>query len=258
VKLKIIIIFVAVIVTATICGTVFFYFMSLYQRPTVEVPPKILSSNNFWTNVTENIRFYTIVGEIAHDLTKNIKSVNVTATFYDANNNVIGNATGHPVIEIIKPGLRSPFVIYWKPVGEPPEGYELTLVYENTTEKPVNELKVVSHSNKTDDNGYYIVEGEVLNVEWGVAIGPRLYCSYYNSEGNITFLSGVMISSKMDVREKSYFVISSQPYKIHPAAYRLLVIPHHYEGLPIARFDLVLILIAAFITFVVYMKRRGW
>ncbi len=252
-----VIIFIVVIVTATICGTIF-YFTSLLQGPATEVPPKILSFNNFWINVTENLRFYTIAGEIVHNMRNCIKSVNVTATFYDANSNVIGIAEGHSVMEILKPELRSPFIVYWQPIGEPPANYELTLVYENTTETPINELRVVSHSNRTDENGYYIVEGDVLNVEWGTAIGPRLYCSYYDSEGKIIFISSAMISSKMGVGEKSYFMVSSKPYKIRPATYRLLAVPHHYEMLPIARYDLLLILITAFIIFVLYMKHRGW
>jgi len=256
VKLKVILLIVVITITAT-CAAILYSALQI-QTPTVETPPKLLSSNHFWTNVTENIKFYTIVGEIVHHLKNNIGSINVTATFYDASNNPIGEATTHPVIEIIKPGVTSPFFIYWQPIEEPPANYTLTFTYKNTTANPINELRIVHYSNKTDDRGYYIVEGEVLNIEWGKAISPRIYCSYYDSEGRLMFISSVTIASKMEVREESHFSVTSEPYKISPAAYNLLAVPHHYEGLPIARYDLVLILVVSFVILVLYMKRRGW
>jgi len=256
VKFKVILL-IAVIMISGIFATIL-YFSLQPQIPTVETPPKILSSNHFWTNVTENIKFYTVVGEIVHHLKNNIKSVNITTTFYDADNNVIGEATGHPVIEIIRLGVTSPFLIYWQPIEEPPANYTLTFTYKNTTAKPINELRVIHDFNKTDDRGYYIVEGEVLNIEWGKAISSRIYCSYYDSEGRLIVISSAIVASKMEWREQSHFSITSEPHKIHPAAYNLLAVPHHYEGLPIARYDLVLILMVSFVIFILYMKRRGW
>ncbi|MDH5746319.1 MAG: hypothetical protein OEZ21_05110 [Candidatus Bathyarchaeota archaeon] len=256
VKLKVILLIV--VITATgICAAVLYSALQP-QIPTVETPPELLSSNHFWTNVSENIKFYTIVGEIVHHLRDNIGSINVTATFYDVNSNTIGETTGHPVMEIMKPGVTSPFFIYWQPHEEPPTDYTLTFTYKNTTADPINELRIVDDSNETDDRGYYIVEGEVLNIEWGKAIGPRVYCSYYDSEGRVIVISSVIIASTMEWQEKSHFSVTSEPHKIHPAAYSLLAVPHHYEGLPIARYDLVLILVVAFVIFVLYMKRRGW
>ena len=256
-KLKVILP-IAVITVSVICAVTLYFALQPSQIPSVESPPKLLSSNHFWTNVTEKVKFYTIVGEIVHHLQTNIKSVNVTATFYDANSNIIGETTGHPVTEIIKPGVTTPFFIYWQPPEELSATYSLAFTYKNTTENPTTELRILQHVNKTDNLEYYIVEGEVQNIEWGKAVSPRIYCSYYDSEGKVTLVSSALVASTMEWREKSHFTVSSEPYKIHPAAYTLLAVPHHYEGLPIARYDLILILIAALFIFILYMKRRGW
>jgi hypothetical protein len=54
------------------------------------------------------------------------------------------------------------------------------------------------------------------------------------------------------------FKISSEPRKISPASIELLVVTASYEPPLPERIELPIILIAAFIIIVGYMKHRGW
>jgi hypothetical protein len=73
----------------------------------VRVPPTILSHNNYYDN-TGGLH---IVGEIINESTEEMRSVQVTASFYDASNQIIGTQNTYTSPMNLQPGQRAPFDI---------------------------------------------------------------------------------------------------------------------------------------------------
>jgi hypothetical protein len=73
-------------------------------QPT-EVPPRILSDNNY----VDSIGTLHIVGEVINESYQPVSYVRITATFYDANNSVIGTDYTFTSPSTLQPGQRAPF-----------------------------------------------------------------------------------------------------------------------------------------------------
>lgn len=257
-----IIITAAVIIIIIIAG-IAIYQLTLPTAPTSESPPraraKIMSDNSYVTNDT-GPPFYEVVGEVKNNLKTNIESVNVTATFYDTENNEIGTIYSPTVKKILEPEELSPFII-WLKLNSPtevPARYDLTLSYVRTNEETIAGLEITNRTSSVNADGYYRVRGEVHNRGERKAYFLKIFCTYYDSDGDVTAISYVYSSSQLDVGEKAAFEISSEPHKISPAAYELLIVTHHYEPIFITNPALLIIIITAFAIFIIYMKRRGW
>lgn len=70
-----------------------------------EIPPRILSDNNYVAS-TGTLH---IVGEVINESYEPMRFVKVTATFYDANNSVIGTDFAYTDPSTLQPGQRAPF-----------------------------------------------------------------------------------------------------------------------------------------------------
>lgn len=254
-----IIITAAVIIIIIIAG-IGIYQLTLPTAPTSEAPPpKIMSDNSYVTNDT-GPPFYEVVGEVRNNLKTNIESVNVTATFYDTENNVIGTSYSPTVKKILEPEELSPFIIrlLLNSPTEVPARYELTLSYVRTNEETIAGLEITNRTSSVNADGYYRVYGEIHNRGERKAYFLKIFCTYYDSDGNVTAISHVYSSSQLDVGEKATFELSSEPHKISPVTYELLIVTHHYEPIFITNPALLIIIITGFAIFIIYMKRRGW
>ena len=250
-KLAIATVIIAIIIGAGI------YYLTL-PAPTPEVPPKILSHTIYITEA-DSIRFFTVVGEVQNNLKANIGSVKILATFYDAKNNTIGTRFTYTELNILKPGQKAPFDIYLllNLSTDIPARYELTLSYVETGEEPVAELEILNRTSSIDEQGYHKISGEVQNKGLRKTYAVKIICTYYDPEGKVIAVSHAYVSPKIEAGEKASFELSSKPHKISPASYGLTIVAR-YGILVIAHLELLAILIAAFIIFIVFMKRRGW
>ncbi|CAN5240522.1 hypothetical protein BH18THE2_BH18THE2_41480 [soil metagenome] len=75
-----------------------------FTQPT-EVLPRILSDNNY----VDSIGTLHIVGEVINESYQPARYVRITATFYDANNSVIGTDYTFTSPSTLQPGQRAPF-----------------------------------------------------------------------------------------------------------------------------------------------------
>lgn len=209
-----------------------------------------------------NVTFFVVVGAIENTLNTNIASVNVSATFYDAKNMLIGTRETPTELEILKPNQRVPFKIYLlvnSTAAVTDISYELTLEYAETTEEPTEELVILNHIPSIDNDGYYIITGEVQHQGSMTAHAVKLVCIYYDSEGNLLAVSHADVSAVLDPDDTSSFELSSKPHKINPASYELLIIVGRYRQIPIQHYLRLFVLIVGIILTIVYMKKRwGW
>ncbi len=222
-----------------------------------------LEITTYMTNFTKVNETYviTVIGVVQNNLTTNVKSVKINATFYDAQNNTIGKSYASTELEIFKPEQRAPFTLYFSSI-EASARLELVASCVETDEEPVAGLKILEETLHTyiDENGYYRITGEVRNDARGKAVMGKVICINYDGKGNMIALSRAFTNPQnIPSGGNASFELSSKPYKIKPASYELLVIAHHYVLIPIENYIFFAILTATFIAFIVYMKRkRGW
>jgi len=219
--------------------------------------PRIMS----YTSYTENntVKFFVVVGEVKNNLTTNIKSVMVNATFYDEGNRVIGASYSYTVLKILKPGQKAPFIIYWvlNSFTNIPNKTELTCACLKTSEQPITGIEISKQMNRIDKEGYYIVSGELHNNGTSKASTVTVFCTCYDLKGNVMAVSHAHLPSIINVNDKTAFTVSSKPLKISPASHKLLIVANYEPPLHM-RYPLLFILALAFIIFIAYMKHRGW
>ncbi len=188
--------------------------------PTQVIGPKILSSSEY----IGDLGYYTVVGEVQNNLQSNIQYVKLTATFYDAQNTVIGMDFTYTDIGTLKPGQKSPFEISSYPEKISPSRYKLSLDYSLTSSEPFSGLEILSQSSKIDDLGYHKIVGEVKNNGVRKASFVKVVVTYYDSAGNVIDKS-FSYTNPQDIAngDTAPFEVSSYPRKISPAKYEIQV-----------------------------------
>jgi len=217
----------ALFVIIIIVGIGAYYLTKTPPTPPEEIPerpPEIVDHIAYLDQVDVHITFFTVVGVIQNNLRTNIEAVNVTATFYDAADYMIGTRYTPIVVEILKPEQRSPFVIYLR--VEPSTvltdiSYELALEYFKTDTEPITGLVILNSTPSIDQNGYHIIKGEIQNRGLRRAYSVSLFCIYYDAENNFLAMSRTFVTAVMELTEKVSFQTSSKPHKISPAKYEL-------------------------------------
>jgi len=240
------------------------YYLMLPPAPTTETPPTILTHTHMVeTDENTSITFYKVIGVVRNNLDTNIESVNVTATFFDAENKLMAVRNTSTELKIIEPNQNVPFEVYLllDPTKELPDRYELTLSYVKTSKASVAGLEIVKRTWTIDETtGYHILTGEIQNTGQQKAQGVKILCTYYDADGNVIAVSRTFIRSTLYGGEKAAFEISSEPHKISSDSdFELLIVAQRYDQLPIVNYVLFAILAVGLLSFIFYMKkRRGW
>ncbi len=254
---------VALAITVVIAG-IGAYYLTLPQAPAPEVPPEIVSHTHY-TETVENtsITFYKVVGVVQNNLETNIESVNITTTFFDAENKLIAIRNATTALNIIEPSQKVPFEVYLllDPAKESPDRYEFTLSYVKTSRETVAGLEIVNRNWHIDETaGYHIISGDLKNNGKQKAVGVKILCTYYDADGNVEAVAHTYISRTIYGGEIVAFEISSEPHKISSDSdFELLIVARQYYPLPIVNYVIFAILAIGALSFIIYMKkRRGW
>ena len=258
-----IVIAVIAAITAVLAG-IAAYYLTLPQAPAQEVPPEIVSHTHY-TETLQNtsITFYKVAGVVQNNLETNIESVNITATFFDAESTLIAIRTGTTALDVIEPSQKVPFEVYLllDPTKESPDRYDLTLSYIKTSREMETELEIVNRIWHIDETtGYHIIKGDLKNKGYEKAVGVKILCTYYGLDGNVEAVAHTYISRTIYGGEIAAFEISSEPHRISSdSTFELLIVVRQYYPLPIVNYVFFAILAIGALSFIIYMKkRRGW
>ena len=127
--------------------------------------------------------YLNIAGEILNNTASNREYVQITATFYDSANRVVGAAYTFTDDEIVKSRARSPFKI----VDEVPAGYhhyKLGVSSRVTSAAPVGGLALTGGVSYVE-YGYRVTPGEVRNTNSFTALYVMVSATYYNKTGGV-------------------------------------------------------------------------
>ncbi|MEM3627867.1 MAG: hypothetical protein QXE06_00690 [Candidatus Bathyarchaeia archaeon] len=217
-------------------------------------PPQILGSIGY-TISTDSVRFFVVDGVVYNTLGANVK-LNVTATFYAAQNFSLGTSYGGTSLKILRPGQKAPFTIYFALNStDDVSRYDLAVSYVETDEQPFDVLEFRNVENRSEDSRLVIV-GEVWNGRPFKALNVGVACICYNASGGFCGLYRTFIRS-IDGGESGNFTIGiDDPLLV--ARFDLVAYSGGYEYTFIANYVFFAFLVLAFVVFLVFMKRRGW
>lgn len=181
----------------------------------------ILSHNPY----VDSLGYYTIVGEVQNQGTKNLHYVKITATFYDSANNVLATDFTYTDIDILIPQQKSPFELNTYPSKITVDHYSVVVSsYSETGEVPYRSLRIQGLTTSTDSLGYYHVIGEVENTGQVDTTYVKIVVTFYNSNGKV-IAKDFTYTDPIDIAKgsKAPFDASSYPLKITPARYLVQV-----------------------------------
>lgn len=225
-----------------------------------KVRPLRITAHRGYIETVRNVSFFTVKGVVQNNDTSNMRSINVTATFYNASKEPIGIINTSTALKIVEPQSKTPFEIYM-PLhsSPPPHNYSLTAKGIETDEKPIASLEIANLTGWVDGEGFYRIVGEVHNKGSMVAKSVRVVCAYYDSNGNLITTSGdIVYPISVNPGGKADFELSSRPFPLTVDNFDLFIAVHHYERLTSANWILFSVLVAASFLFFAFMKRRGW
>jgi hypothetical protein len=125
------------------------------------------------------------VGEVRNDSHLDVGQTAVTATFYDADGQENGEVTGQAMMQMLAPGMRSPFVLT---VSRPADAgnYSLRATGRPIQAAPVTtQLKVVNTRRFEDTAGFYHIAGVVENSGTQRVEHARVVVTLYDRAGRV-------------------------------------------------------------------------
>ena len=125
-----------------------------------------------------------VVGEIRNSLSSNVSSVKIVASFYDADQNLIGSGESYATMDIVRPGQKSPFRLYAKQKEISPASSKLVALYRFTETEPFTELSILSHETGYR-YGHHHITGQVKNEGSTTAKSVKVVCTYYDAAGMV-------------------------------------------------------------------------
>ena len=224
------------------------------------VRPLRIIGHRGYVETARNVSFFTVKGVVQNNNTSNMRSINVTATFYHADMKPIRIVESRTALEIVEPQSETPFEIYM-PLhsSPPPHNYSLTARGVETDESPIASLEIAKLREWVDGEGFLRIVGEVHNKGSMVAKSVRVTSAYYDLNGDlITVSSDIVYPISVIPGGKAEFELTSRPFPLTEGSFDLFIVVHHYERLASANWILFSILVATSFLFFVYMKRRGW
>jgi len=121
---------------------------------------------------------YYLVGEVLNRTTDTLRFVEVLATFYDGNGQVMGTSSTFTELSSIGPGGTAPFKMTAPDLSQLGR-YELEVDHETTSQPPIL-LEIVNHGGTPDSGGWYRIMGEVRNPHDFTVKFPEIMATFYN------------------------------------------------------------------------------
>lgn len=124
-----------------------------------------------------------LVGELRSDLASNAGLVQVVGTFYDANGRVWRASQTYTLLNVLRPGQRSPFVLTANGAGQIARSTLLVRAFANVA-APRGDLAVLNSSAAVQGDAL-VITGQVRNTGTTPASNVQVVASLYDAGGQI-------------------------------------------------------------------------
>lgn len=161
-----------------------------------------------------------LVGELRNDLTSNGGLVQVVGTFYDANGKVWRASQSYTLLNVLRPGQRSPFVLTADGASQIVQSRLLVRAIANVA-TPRGDLAVLSSSAAVQGDAL-VIAGQVRNNGATSASNVQVVASLHDASGQIVE-AGASTASALAAGATAPFQITIPAYWQGYASYDLQV-----------------------------------
>jgi len=176
---------------------------SVLAAPQIE----ILKSH---TSFLDPIGYFNVVGEVHNVGDQAANNVFVTATYYNAANEVVGTWVNEIGLSVLLPDRKSPFRVEFVDVGQSAlvDHYSLEIEFTPTDSIP-KQLQIASHNSSVDVGfGLFEILGEVENTGDSTATYVTVFATCYDEAGNVIQVGGDYLEPvNVGVNQKGSFTL---------------------------------------------------
>jgi len=167
---------------------------------------------------------YILYGEVMNYLDYDLGRVKITASYYDDQDQFIGNYFTFTENTTVEPGQKSPFILTTWPDSFTPDKVDLEVSYEAAINPVYKGIEIIDHQGMLDQDGYYVINGEVQNNGDSTVNFVKLMCTYYDIDGKVIATEySFTEKDELEPDETSTFEVMPFLYEFTPASYEIQV-----------------------------------
>lgn len=138
------------------------------------------------SSYVDETRIMHVLGEVRNDSESAVQNVRITASFYDAQGNLLAEQTQAPKIRVINPGGVAPFEMRYIDSATVSQvaRYELAATGQEAEAKPAS-LKILSVTSRLDVLGLYFINVNARNEGSETATNPIAIATLYDKDGKV-------------------------------------------------------------------------
>ncbi|OGD53152.1 hypothetical protein A3K80_04440 [Candidatus Bathyarchaeota archaeon RBG_13_38_9] len=140
------------------------------------------------SSFVSSVGTFHVVGEVENMGSQSVAFVTITGTFYDSNNTMIVTESSFATLEIIPPGVKSPFqvIVTDQNQAEKVHNYSLAVTDSSVTTKNLTKtLIILSNSSHISLSGFLNIVGEVKNNGSSESTSTRVAATCYDENGKV-------------------------------------------------------------------------
>jgi hypothetical protein len=202
--------------------------------------------------------YYTVVGEVRNTGDQYAIDVQISATFYNSANEVLGTDSGDAVLSYLLPGRISPFrfVFLQFELAEQVDHYSLSVDFSSTDVSFPEKLQISTHSSSIVGD-QILIEGEVENLADSTASLVKVIATCYDASGTVIGMDGQSAIS-IPANQKVSFQVDVYCDNVQSVnSYKLVTQSPFYVEVPeFSSFLLIILTIAIISVFSLFYKRR--
>jgi hypothetical protein len=212
------------------------------------------------SSFVSSVGTFHVVGEVENTGIQSVAFVSVTGTFYDSNNTIIVTESSFATLEILPPGVKSPFevIITDQNQAEKVHNYSLAVTESSVTTKNLTlTLIILSNSSHISPSGFLNIVGEVKNNGSSESTTTRVAATCYDENGKVVAIkSGFTDPQNLNPEQITQFnlMIDDENQSAKVDTYALQV--QSSEAILIPEFTLSYIFIFFALLFTLIIMRR--
>lgn len=214
------------------------------------------------SSFVSSVGTFHVVGEVENMGPQAMAFLSITGTFYDSNNTIIVTESSFATLEIIPPGVKSPFeVVTDQNQAEKVHNYTLAVTESSVTTKNLTKtLIILSNSSHISPSGFLNIVGEVKNNGSSESTTNLVAATCYDENGKVVAIeSGFTDPQNLNPEQTAQFnlMIDDENQSAKVDNYALQV--QSSEAILIPEFTLsyIFVFFALLFTLVIMRRTKG-
>ena len=169
------------------------------QVYSIEAQPDSYVSLLSHTGYVDLSGYYHVVGEVKNLGDFAVHNVVIEVSYFDIDDEFIGDRFDTTMLNIILSGRKSPFdiVLLDESKSNKVESYEINITYSDTND--IGEyIKILNHDSFIDESGIFRINGSIINLGEHTTRNIEIIATYYDNKGNIVAANYVDIDPEFN------------------------------------------------------------